>query len=973
MGKRLFLFICILCLTAPVTGATGMLPVQEGVWRQVDPGGSGGTLEFNMHPVSGTLLVSSDMGRSLLKSVDGGMTYTPVAPDGHPTIDVLVPHPEKSGIWYAGFTGVQGKGLYITSDDGQTWTLVRHTKDIADKTVAAMVIPGSLDTLVWLIEKKGIFLSRDGGTTFQNFSQGLDIQSLPKQKKNLSARTPMLSVTDGKESRLFLATTKGIFERRLSAPAWSKSPGSPDAAVLTLALDKKTGTLWAGTANDRIHGLELNTGKWNQIPAPGHPVTLLKTHPDKPGWLWCFSHGRTGLFRTKDRGRSWELLTRRLLTQNEQYQGNVPRDYRHRYKFQRDYLFIHPKNPDHIILGDMYHSRDGGVTWQFAATRHHTDTAAWEGRGLTLLTSYRAFWDTINPNRVYLGFSDTGLMLSPDRGKSVISLWSSQYPDLYDLAYWSRQMLNTSGSCMAFAADPDFPSTQFYGMSGKGGKTSVCGMLFTTTTDGRQWTPTFPDQSGLPDGIIPDMLVFPGKGYGKRELIVAVNSLEHGRFPKAGVYRSEDSGKTFVPLAESGTSPLTFPLMNLDACRDHPDTLYAAASSEGGKRPAKTLKKAVDGSLTRGGIFKSTDHGNTWKKAGGVELAGAVQVAAHPEDPQIAYAAVVQGDAKSKAESFVKQGGIYRTTDGGGSWKLVLGVNRIFADHPDKPDVTPASVAINPVMPSIVYAAVNRAGVFRTTDSGNTWQQVDWEGLKRFQGTYHSLTINPHDPPEFYLSLFGNAFLAYKDPVAADALEKDRTTLVLNGGFENLHADGRPVHWNLRNLGYPGPTDPLILSITKAPGKNGKALHIQLKGDKFNHPGLKGNKKGPVTFLSGRLAPWAMSRIRGKQVILSYDVYAKRLKTGDTPVLSMVKTGELPSRILAELPVSLAFTANTAQAETIQKGSPQAKQWKTVSTEVTVPQTAMSVSLILLASEQNQSTDLFIDNITLSQAGRHVQ
>ncbi|MCG8619077.1 MAG: hypothetical protein MI802_22870 [Desulfobacterales bacterium] len=948
-----------------------MLPVKDGVWRQVDPGGSGGTLEFNMHPVSGTLLVSSDMGRSLLRSRDGGTTYDPVTPDGHPTIDVLVPHPEKEEVWYAGFSGVQGKGLYKTTDDGLTWTQVRKTKDIADKTAAAVVIPGPRDTLVWLVEDKGVFLSRDGGPTFQNFTQGLDTRSLPNQKKNLSARTPMLSVSAGKETRIFLATAKGIFERWLSAPSWSRSPGSPDTATHTLALDKKTGTVWAGTATNRIYGLNLNTGKWKEIPAPGHPVTLLKTHPDKPGWLWCFSHGRTGLFRTMDNGRSWELLTRRLLTQNEHYRGNMPRDYRHRYKFQRDYFFIHPKNPDHMILGDMYQSRDGGATWQFSATRQAPATGAWEGRGLTLLTSYKAFWDTIHPNRVYLGFSDTGLMLSPDRGKSVLSLWSSQYPDLYDLAYWSRQMLNTSGSCMAFAADPDFPSTQFYGMSGKGGKTSVCGMLFSTTTDGKQWSPALPDQSGLPDGIIPDMLIFPGKGYGKRELIVAVNSLERGRFPKAGVYRSTDSGKTFAPLAESGTSPLPFPLMNLDACRDFPEILYAAASSEGGKRPAKALKKAADGKISRGGIFKSTDHGKTWKRTGGFELAGAVQVAAHPEDPNIAYAAVVQGDAKSKKEAFAKQGGIYRTTDGGSSWKLTLGADRIFTGVTDKPKVYPASVAVNPMMPSIVYAAVNRAGVFRSMDNGNTWQRVDWENLKRFQGTYHSLTINPHDPAEFYLSLFGNAFLAYRDPVTANALKKIQPALVLNGGFERLRADGSPVHWAWRNIGYPGPADPPVLSIKKRPGKKGNALHIRLKGDKFGHPELKGNKKGPVTFVSARLAPWAMSRIRGKRVVLSYQIYAKRLKTGDTPVLSMVETGTLPSRLLAELPASLAFAGSPARATAIKKNSPQAKQWKTISTAVSVPKESTSISLILLASEQGRSTDLLIDNITISEAGNH--
>ena len=946
-----------------------MLPVQNGVWRQVDPGGSGGTLEFMIHPVSGTLLVSSDMGRSLLKSTDGGRNYTAVSPDGQPTIGAIVPHPSKAGVWYAGFSGERGQGLYKSTDDGLQWEFVQKNREIARNTLAGIVISAQEDILVWLIKEKGPVISRDGGRHFEGFSHGLPMGKLPKVKKNLSARSPLIAIPQPGNPLMFLAMESGLFQRRLTDSAWIKTPGSPEAAIGTLAYDPETKSLWAGTGRNEIHVLDLRDGNWSKIPSPAGAVTILKTHPDKPGWLWCFSHGRTGLFRTRDRGKTWEWLTRRALTANETYKGNVPRDFRHRYKFVRDYFFIHPKNPDHIILGDMYLSPDGGRTWQFSATAHDKKTNAWKGRGLTLLTSYRAFWDNINPNRVYLGFSDTGLMQSRDRGKSVLSFWSSKYPDLYALAYWSRQMLETSGSCMAFAADPDFPSTQFYGMSGKGGKNNTSGMLFKTITSGRQWAPVLPETSGLPNGIINDIHILPGKGFGKRELFVVVNHIKHDRFPLAGIYHSSDNGNTFRLLADSSNSVLSFPLMNLDYCRDHPDTFYAAASSEGGKRPANTLRKMVKGQLDRGGVFKSTDKGKTWTRAGGFELSGTVQVAVHPRTPDIAYAAVVQGKAASKAEAFVKQGGIYKTTDGGGSWDLVLGADRIFPAARENPRVYPTSVAVNPEFPEIVYASVNRAGVFRSLDNGRSWKPVDWEHLKKFQGFYHTLTINPHDPAEFYLSLFGNSFLAYRDPAAARAMEKKPPALVLNGDFENITGTGRPAHWAWNNLSHPGPDSPAVLSIQKAPGKKGHALRIKIKGSAFQHPGFTGSKKGPITFISTRLTPYAMSRVRGRRVKLSYDIYSRRFKRHDTPVLTITGSGEFPKRLIAELPARLAYSKSPGGPGTIKKDHPLAEKWLRTDTDFFVSPRAKSLDITLMASEKNLETDIFIDNITLSMTG----
>jgi hypothetical protein len=955
-----------------------MQPVPDGVWRTVDPGGSGGTLDFVMHPADGTLMASSDMGRSLLRCTDWHKGFEPVAPPGHPTLDVLVPHPRHKGTWYAGFDSPDGKGLFRSRDNGDTWKLIHASSAMARNTVYGLVIDTVAgDTLIWGIRKQGLVISRDHGQTFADFSEGLDTNQLYGFSKNLSAKIPLLAADIGNQTLLFLATPKGLYQRSLhpdtTGRAWRRIPDLPVEPITCLAHDSIKKWVWAVTRSGRLFKNDLATGRWEQVPytqtSPSPPgITLLQTHPQKPGHLWCFSHGRAGLFHTRDQGATWQWLTRRFLTETDVFQGNVPRDFRHRNKFMRDYFFIHPGNPDHLILGDMYQSLDGGRTWRFAAARYLPDRHAYQGKGLTLLTAYRAFWDQVHPNRVYLGFSDTGLMQSDDRGASVKSLWSSDYPDLYSLAYWSTQMLDTSGTCMAFAADPEYPGTRFYGMSGKGGPNSAKGMLFKTVTSGRHWEPVFPEQSGLPGGMITDLVLMDGQGYHRRTLYAAVNHLNQGR-PESGIYLSRDSGNTFERLADSVTSPLGFPLMSLDVCRDHPDILYAAASSEGGKRPARELRKTVDVPLPDGGVFRSSDGGGTWIRTGGPELAGAVQVAVHPHDPDIAYAAVVPGRGKSDAETHVKRGGILKTLDEGRTWNHVLDFSSPVPGLGPIDAGAPASVAVNPVLPEIVYAAVDRAGVFRTLDSGTTWDRVDWDGLKPFQATYHTLTINPHDPAEFFLALFGNSFLAFRDPVAARFLDPARRSNpfdpVLNSGFELTQNNGTPVHWTWQNLAHPGPDGTPILSISTAPDRNGNALRVKMSAATYRNPAFTGDGQVPITFLSHQISPFALSQVRGNTIQVSYDIYATRLKGPDLPILSLVETIGRDTHLIAELPAALAFTHTPYKKMDIKKGHPLAGKWLTVSTTAAVSSRANALTLILHTTDKNQKTDYYIDHVTI--------
>jgi hypothetical protein len=511
-----------------------MIPVETGVWRTVDPGASGGTLAHEMHPVTGTVLVTSDMYRSLLRSQDGTRTFQPISPDGHPTLSPLVPHPGRAGIWYAGFSLGAVQGLARSDDDGSSWTLINPNPDAAGSNAFGLILDTRPETVIWDFGSKGLMISRNQGERFEDFNQGLDLQNLFGCYENTSGKTPIVAADQNGEIMIYLACKNGVFTRSLTGSRWIRVALLPQAKAVSLARDQEKNWIWAGFRNGEIFVGDMEAGTWEKAESVPAHATILRTHPKRPGWVWCFSHGRAGLFVSKDKGRTWEWLTRLLQHNSPAYQGNVPPFFRERNKIIRDVFFIDPRSPETLYLGQVYVSYDGGNTWEFGPVQFLPEQQAWHGKGLTLLTSYKAWWDQLHPNRVYLGFSDTGLMRSDDRGYSVQALWNEKYPELYPLAYWKNQILNTSGSCMAFSVDPEYPQTLYYGMSSKGNSPRTSGMLFRSHHGNALWEPVLPSNTTLPNGIITDLVLLPGNGFHARRLYALVNYTGNDNMPKSG-------------------------------------------------------------------------------------------------------------------------------------------------------------------------------------------------------------------------------------------------------------------------------------------------------------------------------------------------------------------------------------------------------------------------------------------------------
>jgi photosystem II stability/assembly factor-like uncharacterized protein len=176
-----------------------------------------------------------------------------------------------------------------------------------------------------------------------------------------------------------------------------------------------------------------------------------------------------------------------------------------------------------------------------------------------------------------------------------------------------------------------------------------------------------------------------------------------------GVYKSADAGKTwtFVGLKDVGQ------IGSLKVSPQDPNIVFVAALGQPfGPSPER-------------GVFRTTDGGRTWKKVLFInDHTGAVSLSMNPANPKEMYAGAWRGERRPWtiiSGGPASEGGIYKTTDGGETWA------HLTSGLPQKL-VGKVGVDLAPSNPQRVYAVVEapgaEAGVYRSDDAGATWRQV---------------------------------------------------------------------------------------------------------------------------------------------------------------------------------------------------------------------------------------------------------
>ena len=205
-----------------------------------------------------------------------------------------------------------------------------------------------------------------------------------------------------------------------------------------------------------------------------------------------------------------------------------------------------------------------------------------------------------------------------------------------------------------------------------------------------------------------------------------------------GVWKTTDLGNTWRNVSDG-----FFTTPSIGAIRvahDDGDLVWVGTGSDG-------LRSNV---IAGRGVFKSTDAGETWVCMGLEDTGQIGAVLIHPTDHDVVYVAAI-GDAFAPSEDR----GVYRTKDGGETWQRVFRVSPTCGAvdlefHPANPDVVYASMWEAERKPWTIKSGGQQGGVWRTTDSGETWAQLQG-GLPTGVVGKSDLAVSPAEPDRLWV------------------------------------------------------------------------------------------------------------------------------------------------------------------------------------------------------------------------------
>ncbi len=315
-------------------------------------------------------------------------------------------------------------------------------------------------------------------------------------------------------------------------------------------------------------------------------------------------------------------------------------------------LVVDNTNPTTVYAGTrgkgVFKSTDGGLSW--------TPT----GEGLDNPNIITLTLDTANPKILYAGTFE-GVFKTLNGGSNWVSINKglSQEPDEYSSEPFTPPILS-------IAVDPANTQVVYAG---------AFGAFFKSLDGGENWTMINVYEGGMWNTVIASLVIDP----------VSTTTIYAGT--GAGVFKSTDGGTNWVYMKDTDVSE----------------------KSDGFKQSGGSPALAIDPSkpfvvyvgVDGGGIFKTSDGGNSWVQVNtGLTTKVVSALVIHPDNTYIIYAGTLGG-------------GVYKSIDGGSSWSST-----------PLETATTYTVSFNPQSPATFYAGT-AGGLFKSTDGGSSWSVMD--------------------------------------------------------------------------------------------------------------------------------------------------------------------------------------------------------------------------------------------------------
>ena len=665
-------------------------------WRCIGPARGGRVVAVAGDPAEPMVFYFGACAGGIWKTIDGGIYWRCVSDGflGSAAIGAIAVAPSDRNVIYAGTGETEirldvsyGDGIYRSTDAGRSWA---HAGLRATKHIGRICIHPSNPDIVYVAalgdvfgphEERGVFRSRDGGTTWQKvLYRSADAGAVDMAMDRTNPRI------------LFAA----FWETRRSF--WNLSSGGPGSGLFR---STDGGDTWEEIS--RAPGL------------PDGPLGKLgvAVSPAKPGRVWAIietTGDKTGLYRSDDYGARWIMVSSN-------------RDLMHR-PWYYTHVFADTCDAETVYVANlqMWKSTDGGAGFTEIMTPHGDNHDLWI--------------DPANPNRMIQG-NDGGACVSFNGGITWSSIYNQPTAQIYRIDTDSRfpyrvygtQQDNTSiavpsatywgaitiGDCFYpgtgesgfIAVHPDDPNIVYCGAIGSspGGAGSL--QRYDYRTEQIQLVNVWPEES---TGIAPrDMK------YRFAWTFPIVFSPHDSNVLYAGgnhVFRTRDEGMSWEEIS---------PDLSLNELSRQGASGGDITRESAGAEVHATCACIVELPHRKGEIWASTDDGLVQVTR---DDGASWQNATPPELPELAYVGCVELSAHDADTVYVAatrykladyRPYLFRSADGGRSWRS------IGSGFPAG-EITRV-IRADPVRPGLLFVGTE-TGVYVSLDDGQTWVRM---------------------------------------------------------------------------------------------------------------------------------------------------------------------------------------------------------------------------------------------------------
>lgn len=711
----------------------------EAGWLPVGLGGGGGTYNPSFSPFDpGLVLLATDMGAAF-RSENGGRTWEII----HRSNGLYrMQFSTKPAFFRERIYWPRGRTheLRCSTDKGLNWFALEVTAWGKSKIQAVSALPGTPDVLLVGTED-GLWRTDDHAVTWRKVHNGTI---------SLLADSGLAVYAVVGSGQLISSVDRGY--------SWGEGMSLGDygeVRAMAASAGPEGETLLLSTEPSGLIMSSDGGKKWNIVRAPYLDETVLEI---PPGQTRCMYAAQTGkrqnreLFKSEDSGKTWKPVFR--MTGSGVIFGEkanvdvswVQTKLRWSYYITRNGLAVDPLNSNTLILttqGDIYRSDDQGDTWYQIMSEHEMQNEHEKFNisiGLEVTSAWGFHFDPHDPDRQYISYTDIGFAYSVDRGRSWV--WSAKGSPWTNTFYDVSLDPAVPGRMYAAASQlHDIPYDNFLRPITLKLPIHTKGGVVLSEDYGMNWSVPYSRdaESALPAQVCTTVALDPKSPADRRVLYAGV--FGEGDDDNAGVYKSEDGGRTWARKSE-GLGHLHRPSgmrnLHIYRIRVHPDSgnVYCLITGLRGSSVEVTYK-------IPGGLWRSKDGGETWADiSGGQNMVWqSTAFCFDPKDENIIYVSAASPLGRWR------QGGLYRTMDGGVSWE------RIFPRDvkKDKNGYHLMSVAVHLEDSKLIYVGDVYSGLYYSDDFGRSFKPyTSYPGAP-----VQSISFNPMNLKEIIVTSFG--------------------------------------------------------------------------------------------------------------------------------------------------------------------------------------------------------------------------